>query len=87
MKPPIPETGRECERDKQIKTDSQAALLTWPVRFPLPLLVAVGNLRFSGSVIDVAVLPLWAGVRFQVTVQITWSKGSRCVLIYTGTPT
>lgn len=53
-------------------TGSIMSLLTRPIGFPLPLFVAAGNLL--GDVIVMGVVSLRAGVRFHVTLQVTWRK-------------
>lgn len=49
-------------------------LLTRSVGFPLPLLVAVGNLRLLDDIIVMGVVSLGAGVGFHLTLQVTWRK-------------
>lgn len=63
-------TGRDGDRTGTVGdhvTVSILSLLTRPVGFPLPLLVAVGNLRLLGDVLVMGVVSLWAGVGFHLT--------------------
>lgn len=79
MKPPIPGEEEEGEEGGGGGGERRRSRWiapfhpTWPVRLPLPLLV-VASASLLDDVIQVGGVPLRAGVRFHVTVQVTWGE-------------